>query len=78
MNKKTREQLRACIAKDLIQGQGQHYPTKERLKRIVSTVSDISVGRADYSIADFVEDIKCHCAREDIVFDNDIFNELVG
>jgi len=51
---------------------------KKRLKKIVSTVSDISVGRAGYSIADFVEDVKCRCAREDIVFDNDIFNELVG
>jgi hypothetical protein len=35
MNKKTREQLRACIARDLIQGQGQHYPTKELLKQYV-------------------------------------------
>jgi hypothetical protein len=51
---------------------------KQRLKKIVSTVSDISVGHADFSLADFVEDVKCRCAREDIVFDNDIFNELVG
>jgi hypothetical protein len=43
----------------------------------VSTVSDISVGRADYSLADLVEDVKYRCAPEDIVFDNDIFNELV-
>ncbi len=50
---------------------------KNRLKKIVSTVSDISVGRSDYSLADLVEDVKCRCAREDIVFDNDIFNELV-
>jgi hypothetical protein len=34
--------------------------------------------QADYPIADFEEDIKCLCAREDIVFDNDILNELVG
>jgi hypothetical protein len=51
---------------------------KKRLKKIVSTVSDISVGSADFSLADFVEDVKCRCAREDSVFDNDIFNELVG
>jgi hypothetical protein len=51
---------------------------KKRFKNIVSAVSDISVGRADYSLAEFVEDVKCCCAREDIVFDNDIFNELVG
>jgi len=26
---------------------------------------------------DFVEDLKCACAREGVPFDNDIFNELV-
>jgi hypothetical protein len=31
---------------------------KKRLKKIVSTVSDISVGRSDYSLADLVEDVK--------------------
>jgi hypothetical protein len=39
-------------------------------------VRDISVGRANYSMADFVEDVKCGCAREGIPFDNDVFNEL--
>jgi hypothetical protein len=179
MNKKTREQLRACIAKDLIQGQGQHYPTKEllkqyvplegivttpppeketaeqnfllvreayekatgnrwnqsdseayeqniivdvpaaktvsvldavvrrtptkinsfkyfvkeitaqpdprnrawqkkRLEKIVHKIRDISVGRSDYSMVDFVEDVKCNCAREGVVFENDLFSELVS
>ena len=50
----------------------------QRLKKIVSTVSDISVGRAGYSMSDFVEDVKRNCAREDVMFDNDLFNELVG
>jgi len=35
------------------------------------------VGRAVYSLADFVEDVKCACAREGVVFDNDLFNELI-
>ena len=48
------------------------------IQTIVSKVSDISVGRAGYSMSDFVEDVKCNCAREDVVFDNDLFNELVG
>jgi hypothetical protein len=26
----------------------------------------------------FVEDVKRNCAREDVMFDNDLFNELVG
>src|SRR5207249_2158736 len=33
MNKRDREQLRASIAKDLGQGQGEHSPTKELLKQ---------------------------------------------
>jgi len=33
MNKKDREQLRASIARDLVQGQGEHSPTKELLKQ---------------------------------------------
>jgi hypothetical protein len=49
-----------------------------RLEKIVHKIRDISVGRSDYSMADFVEDVKCSCAREGIAFDNDTFNELVG
>ena len=45
-------------------------------EKIVLRVRDNSVGRADYSSIDFLEDIKCACARESIPFDNDIFNEL--
>jgi hypothetical protein len=51
---------------------------KKRLERIVHKIRDISVGRGDYSMADFVEDVKCNCAREGIVFENDLFNELVS
>jgi hypothetical protein len=51
---------------------------KKRLEKIVHKVRDISVGRANYSTADFVEDVKCSCAREGIVFENDLFNELVS
>ena len=51
---------------------------KKRLEKIVHKVRDISVGCADYSMSDFVEDVKCGCARKGIVFDNDAFNELVG
>ena len=33
MNKRDREQLRTSIAKDLVQGQGEHSPTKELLRQ---------------------------------------------
>jgi len=36
------------------------------------------VGHADYCALDFLEDVKCACAREGIHFDDDIFNGLVG
>lgn len=51
---------------------------KKRLEKIVHKIRDISVGRGDYSMADFVEDVKCNCAREGVVFENDLFNELVS
>jgi hypothetical protein len=51
---------------------------KKRLEKIVHKIRDISVGRSGYSMADFVEDVKCSCAREDVVFENDLFNELVS
>ncbi len=35
-----------------------------------------AIGRADYSTSDFVEDVKRACAREAVLFDNDVFNEL--
>jgi hypothetical protein len=51
---------------------------KKRLEKIVHKIRDNSVGRGDYSMADFVEDVKCGCAREGVVFENDLFNELVS
>jgi hypothetical protein len=50
------------------------YPSYQ----LVHKISDISVGRAGYSMSDFVDDVKCNCTRESVPFDNDIFNELVG
>jgi hypothetical protein len=50
---------------------------KKRLEKIVHRVRDNSVGRAGYFGADFVEDVKCACAREGVPFDNDTFNELI-
>ena len=51
---------------------------KKQLEKIVRRIRDSTVGRADYSAIDFLEDVKCACAREGVPFDDDIFNELVG
>ena len=51
---------------------------KKQLEKIVRRIRDNSVGRANYSTSDFVEDVKCACARESVPFDNDIFNELTA
>ena len=51
---------------------------KKQLEKIVRRIRDSAVGRANYSTGDFVEDVKRACAREAILFDNDLFNELVS
>ena len=51
---------------------------KKQIEKIVRRIRDNSVGRADYSTTDFLEDVKRACAREAVAFDNDIFNELAG
>ncbi len=49
---------------------------KKHLEKIVRRIRDCSVGSAGYSAIDFREDVKCACAREGVVFDDDIYNEL--
>ncbi len=49
-----------------------------QLEKIVRRVRENAIGRADCSTGDFVEDVKCACARESVRFDNDVFNELAG
>jgi len=51
---------------------------KKQLEKIVRRIRDSTVGHADYSAIDFLEDVKCACARDGVRFDDDIFNELVG
>ena len=50
---------------------------EEALEKIVRRIRDNSVGREGYSRIDFVEDVKCACAREGVAFDHDLFNELI-
>jgi hypothetical protein len=51
---------------------------KKRLEKILQKIRDISVGRSDCSMSDFVEDVKCSRACEGVPFDNDAFNESIG
>ena len=51
---------------------------KKQFEKIVHCIRDNSVGRADYSSIDFLEDVKCACAREVVRFDNDLYDELAG
>jgi len=50
---------------------------KKQLEKIVRRIRDSTVGSANSSWTDFVEDVKCACAREAVPFDHDVFNELV-
>src|SRR5438034_4642756 len=49
MNKRDREQLRASIAKDLVQGQGEHSPTKELLKQYAPLEGIVTTPAPDIS-----------------------------
>jgi hypothetical protein len=51
---------------------------KKQLEKIVRRIRDGTVGHEGYSAIDFLEDVKCACAREGVRFDDDIFNGLVG
>ena len=51
---------------------------KKQLEKIVRRIRDSTVGSANSSWTDFVEDVKCACAREAVPFDHDVFNELVN
>jgi hypothetical protein len=51
---------------------------KKKLHNIVSRIRDNAVGGGGYSAMDLLEDVRCACAREDVVFDDDIYNELVS
>jgi len=49
---------------------------RRALAKIVKRVRDLRVGAHNYGIADFVFDVKEACAREGVIFDNDLFNSL--
>ena len=50
---------------------------RKKLAAILHRVRENHIGSAQYSISELVFDVKAACAREGMVFDNDLFNELL-
>lgn len=58
---------------------GEAAPTasKPQLRAIIERLRTAHAG-SKYSIADLSEDVKRACAREGLLFDHELFNELIG
>lgn len=67
--------VKSIVAADPPRNRAWH---RKQLDRIIRAARDKSVGLAGGTIADLAEDVKCACTREGVVFDNDLFNQLVG
>jgi hypothetical protein len=50
---------------------------KQALLGIIQQVRDLHVGANHYPLADFVFDVKRACARQGVLFDNDLFNTIL-
>ena len=50
---------------------------RKALAGIIRRVRENHMGLASYGMADLVFDVKSACAREGVMFDNDLFNELI-
>jgi hypothetical protein len=48
----------------------------QALAEIIKQVRDLHMGANQYTIADFVFDVKRACAREGVLFDNALFNSI--
>ncbi len=70
----------AYFVREILSLQMPHNRARQKklLRNIVQRIRDNAVGRADYSTSDFIEDVKCACARESVPFDNDLFNDLTS
>jgi len=50
---------------------------RKALATIIRRIRANHTGRSNYGIADLVFDVKNACAREDVIFDNDLFNDMM-
>lgn len=66
------------FVKEILKGpdSGNRQYQRRALTKIMKRVRDLRVGAHNYGIADFVFDVKEACAREGVIFDNDLFNSL--
>src|SRR5262249_8502347 len=66
------------FVKEILNASDPHNRQFQRraLAKIMKRVRDAHIGAHNYRVADFVYDVKQACAREGVVFDNDLFNSL--
>lgn len=50
---------------------------KKAMEKIMIDIRNSKVGSSNYTISDFAFDVKEACIREDVTFDNNIFDELL-
>jgi hypothetical protein len=50
---------------------------KKAMEKIMIDIRNSKVGSSNYTISDFAYDVKEVCIREDVTFDNNIFDELL-
>ncbi|MFY9227679.1 MAG: hypothetical protein WAQ98_33710, partial [Blastocatellia bacterium] len=51
---------------------------KKAMEAIMNNIRNSKVGSSNYTISDFAFDVKEACIREDVTFDNNIFDELLS
>jgi len=51
---------------------------RKALAAIIRRVRENHIGLSNYGIADLVYDVKNACARDGVIFDNDLFNEVMN
>ena len=50
---------------------------RKALAGIIRQVRENHMGSSDYSMADLVFEVKSACARQGVMLDNDLFNEVI-
>lgn len=50
---------------------------KEQMQKIIDKVTHTNIGK-NLSLSDFAEDVKRVCARDNVPFDTDLFNEIIS
>ena len=51
---------------------------KKKLEKMVAEVRALHAGTQNYQISDLIYDLKNRCAREGLIWNDDVANELLG